>query len=69
MKMRDRRSQTGYGSSSQWRNRLLLIATGNSSKLIADQLFITGETVKGQIKKILSSLGANDRTRACHHRA
>jgi DNA-binding NarL/FixJ family response regulator len=41
----------------------------NSSKLIADQLFITGETVKGQVKKILSSLGANDRTRACHHRA
>jgi len=50
--MRDRRSQTGYGSSSQWRNRLLLIATGNSSKLIADQLFITGETVKGQVKNI-----------------
>jgi len=47
----------------------LCVVTATESKLIADQLFITGETVKGQVKKILSSLGANDRTRACHHRA
>ena len=40
------------------------IAAGNANKLIADQLSITEETVKGHIKNILSKLGANDRTHA-----
>ena len=43
---------------------LLLIAGGNSNKLIADQLSISEETVKGHVKSILSKLGANDRTHA-----
>jgi DNA-binding NarL/FixJ family response regulator len=41
-----------------------LIAAGNANKLIADQLSITEETVKGHVKNILSKLGANDRTHA-----
>jgi DNA-binding NarL/FixJ family response regulator len=41
-----------------------LIAGGNANKLIADQLSITEETVKGHVKSILSKLGANDRTHA-----
>jgi DNA-binding NarL/FixJ family response regulator len=41
---------------------LKLIASGN--KLVADQLSITEETVKGHVKNILSKLGANDRTHA-----
>ena len=41
-----------------------LIAGGNANKLIADQLSITEETVKGHVKNILSKLGANDRTQA-----
>ena len=40
------------------------IAAGNADKLIADQLSITEETVKGHVKNILSKLGANDRTHA-----
>jgi len=40
------------------------IAAGNANKLIADQLSITEETVKGHVKNILSKLGANDRTHA-----
>jgi len=43
---------------------LLLIAAGNSNKLIADQLSISEETVKGHVKSILSKLCANDRTHA-----
>jgi DNA-binding NarL/FixJ family response regulator len=43
---------------------LRLIASGNANKLIADQLFITEETVKGHVKNILSKLDANDRTHA-----
>ena len=42
---------------------LKAIAAGNANKLIADQLSIT-EAVKGHVKKILSKLGANDRTHA-----
>lgn len=41
-----------------------LIAGGNANKVIADQLSITEETVKGHVKSILSKLGANDRTHA-----
>jgi DNA-binding NarL/FixJ family response regulator len=43
---------------------LRLIASGNANKLIADQLFIAEETVKGHVKNILSKLGARDRTHA-----
>ena len=43
---------------------LSLIAGGKSNKLIADQLSITEETVKGHVKSILSKLSANDRTHA-----
>ncbi|WP_084080568.1 LuxR C-terminal-related transcriptional regulator [Edaphobacter aggregans] len=45
-------------------NVLRLIAAGNANKQIADQLFITEETVKSRVKCILSKLGANDRTHA-----
>src|SRR5258706_466781 len=43
---------------------LRLIAEGNANKEIAAQLFISEETVKGQVRNILSKLGANDRTHA-----
>jgi DNA-binding NarL/FixJ family response regulator len=43
---------------------LRLIAGGNANKIIADQLSITEETVKGHVKNILAKLGANDRTHA-----
>lgn len=43
---------------------LLQIAGGNSNKIIADQLSISEETVKGHVKNILSKLSANDRTHA-----
>jgi len=41
-----------------------LIALGNANKLVADQLGITEDTVKGHVKNILSKLGASDRTHA-----
>jgi len=43
---------------------LRLIAAGDANKLIADQLSITEDTVKSHVGKILSKLGANDRTHA-----
>jgi DNA-binding NarL/FixJ family response regulator len=43
---------------------LRLIATGNSNKLIADQLSIGEATVKSHVTNILSKLGANDRAHA-----
>jgi DNA-binding NarL/FixJ family response regulator len=43
---------------------LRLIAEGNANKEIAAQLSITEDTVKGQVRNILSKLGANDRTHA-----
>jgi DNA-binding NarL/FixJ family response regulator len=43
---------------------LRLIAKGNANKEIAAQLSISEETVKGQVRNILSKLGANDRTHA-----
>ena len=43
---------------------LRLIAAGNANKLIADQLSIAEETVKGHVKNILSKLSTNDRTHA-----
>lgn len=43
---------------------LSLIAGGNSNKLVSSRLCINEETVKGHVKKILSKLGARDRTHA-----
>jgi DNA-binding NarL/FixJ family response regulator len=43
---------------------LSLVATGNSNKLIANQLSISEDTVKGHVKNILSKLAVNDRTHA-----
>jgi len=43
---------------------LRLIAQGNANKEIAAQFSISEETVKGQVRNILSKLGANDRTHA-----
>jgi DNA-binding NarL/FixJ family response regulator len=43
---------------------LRLIADGNSNKDVAAQLGITEEAVKGQVRNILSKLGARDRTHA-----
>ena len=43
---------------------LNLIAAGNANKVIAAQLSISEETVKGQVRNILSKLGANDRAHA-----
>src|SRR6204780_4311367 len=43
---------------------LHLIAAGNANKVIAAQLSISEETVKGQVRNILSKLSANDRTHA-----
>jgi DNA-binding NarL/FixJ family response regulator len=43
---------------------LSLIAAGNSNKLVADQLSISEDTVKGHVKNILSKLGVSDRTHA-----
>jgi DNA-binding NarL/FixJ family response regulator len=43
---------------------LRLIATGKANKLVASDLSITEETVKGHVKSILSKLGASDRTHA-----
>src|SRR5215510_7528278 len=40
------------------------VAAGNSNKKVADQLFISEETVKAHLKNILSKLDANDRTHA-----
>jgi DNA-binding NarL/FixJ family response regulator len=43
---------------------LRLIAEGNANKEIAAQLSISEESVKGQVRNILSKLDANDRTHA-----
>jgi DNA-binding NarL/FixJ family response regulator len=40
------------------------VAAGNANKIIADNLTISEETVKTHMRKILSKLGANDRTHA-----
>lgn len=40
------------------------VAAGNSNKIVADELAISEDTVKGHMKNILSKLGANDRTHA-----
>ena len=43
---------------------LRLIAQGSANKEIAEQLSVSEETVKGQVRNILSKLGAKDRTQA-----
>lgn len=43
---------------------LRLIAEGNANKEIAARLSVSEETVKGQVRNILSKLGAHDRTHA-----
>jgi DNA-binding NarL/FixJ family response regulator len=43
---------------------LRLIAEGNANKEIAAQLATSEDTVKGQVRNILSKLGAKDRTHA-----
>jgi DNA-binding NarL/FixJ family response regulator len=43
---------------------LRLIAEGNANKEIARVLAVSEETVKGQVRNILSKLGAKDRTHA-----
>ncbi len=43
---------------------LRLIAEGSANKEIAAQLALSEETVKGQVRNILSKLGAKDRTHA-----
>jgi len=43
---------------------LRLIAQGNANKEIGEQLSVSEETVKGQVRNILSKLGAKDRTQA-----
>ncbi len=43
---------------------LRLIADGKANKEIAEELGVSEETVKGQVRNILSKLGANDRTHA-----
>ena len=43
---------------------LRLIAEGNANKEIAEQLSVSEETVKGQVRNILSKLDAKDRTHA-----
>jgi DNA-binding NarL/FixJ family response regulator len=40
------------------------VASGNSNKLVAEQLAVSEATVKGHMKSILSKLGAQDRTHA-----
>lgn len=40
------------------------VATGNSNKIIAEQLTVSEATVKEHMKSIFSKLGANDRTHA-----
>ena len=43
---------------------LRLIAEGKANKEIAEQLSVSEDTVKGQVRNILSKLGANDRAHA-----
>ena len=40
------------------------VAAGNSNKIVADDLSISEDTVKGHMKNIMAKLGANDRTHA-----
>ena len=43
---------------------LTLVAAGNANKIVASELGVSEETVKGHMKSILGKLNANDRTHA-----
>ena len=43
---------------------LRCVASGNSNKLVADELGISEDTVKGHMRNLLAKLQANDRTHA-----
>jgi len=43
---------------------LQMVADGNSNKEIAAKLAVSEEAIKGQVRNILSKLGASDRTHA-----
>ncbi len=43
---------------------LRLVAEGNRNRDIAERLFISEETVKVHLKRIMGKLGASDRTQA-----
>lgn len=43
---------------------LRLVASGNSNKLVAAQMGVSMETIKGHMKCIMAKLGAGDRTHA-----
>jgi DNA-binding NarL/FixJ family response regulator len=43
---------------------LRMVADGSSNKMVADQLKLSEDTVKGHMRSILSKLNANDRTHA-----
>ena len=48
-----------------WRREVLvLIARGHSSQELADLLFISENTMKTHVKRILMKIGARDRTQA-----
>lgn len=40
------------------------VAAGHSNKIVADDLSISADTVKGHMKSIMAKLGASDRTQA-----
>lgn len=52
--------------SNRKRKILYLIAIGNSNKKIASKLFISHNTVKVLVKKIVAKLGAVNRTNAVY---
>jgi DNA-binding CsgD family transcriptional regulator len=43
---------------------LTLVASGKSNKVVAGNLGLSEETIKGYLKSIMVKLGANDRTHA-----
>ena len=43
---------------------LMLVATGNSNKVIAARLAISEDTAKAHVASVIAKLGANDRTHA-----
>jgi len=50
--------------SSKEKEVLRFIAEGNSNKKIAENLFLSDQTVKGYIRGIFRKLGASDRAQA-----
>ena len=54
----------GRGLTEQERHVLQLIVDGHANKQIAQQLFVSEQTVKGYVHNILRKMGASDRTQA-----